>query len=362
MTNDELKKYREQIEKLKKDFHKDNPQNIEKSNLSFEPNKVSEKLEKPKNEKKISFLESIKNAGINTEVKKAKTNEKINQETENKIANEKNKSILTENETQKKEVEQTNNPFEIEKKVIKKTEIIPENKPTESTKITSKKVNVEKKITPIFEFQNNDIKPLISEKKEITKPIEKPKPEVTKTQENANKSNIITPKVSKDIITDESKEDKKSSIFKFIIAIILILLIGFGVYYFINKNNKKQILIAEKKAEEKEIAFSDSVLAYEMALENDISEQIQKDFIKISDTIFNIISNQDEAYYAILGSFSELKNAKKLQRNQKTNFEAVVFNQNPIRVGLKLNELTVLEDLEIVKELYPAAWLIYNKN
>ena len=36
MTNDELKKYREQIEKLKKDFHKDNPQNIEKSNLSFE--------------------------------------------------------------------------------------------------------------------------------------------------------------------------------------------------------------------------------------------------------------------------------------------------------------------------------------
>ncbi|MGB0885595.1 MAG: hypothetical protein ACPGR5_04145 [Chitinophagales bacterium] len=362
MTNDELKKYREQIEKLKKDFHKDNPQNIEKSNLSFEPNKVSEKLEKPKNEKKISFLESIKNAGINTEEKKAKTNEKINQETENKIVSEKNKSILTENETQKKEGEETNNPFEIEKKVIKKTEIIPENKPTEPAKIASKKVNVENKTTPIFEFQNNDIKPLISEKKEITKPIEKPKPEATKTQENANKSNIITPKVSKDIITDESKEDKKSSIFKFIIAIILILLIGFGVYYFINKNNKKQILIAEKKAEEKEIAFSDSVLAYEMALENDISEQIQKDFIKISDTIFNIISDQDEAYYAILGSFSELKNAKKLQRNQKTNFEAVVFNQNPIRVGLKLNELTVLEDLEIVKELYPAAWLIYNKN
>lgn len=369
MTPDELKKYKKQIEMLKKDFHKENPENIETdplSNLTDDnalnktPGKSNSVLDKLKQldktaireekvipviaDKVVTPIKTIKNVGL--ESVKQQT-EQVKQYAENKISNTK---------TSTEQASYSNN---IEKQIIK---------PIQETKVET--------VKPTLETKAESVKPVNEAKAVNVKPIQETKVETIKTA--VNETNTKTNNEIKDVPPvippvsepkNDNEDEGKSSILKYILLLLLLLLLGFVAYYFYNKNNSKSEDLHQVTLEKKK--YEDSVLAYEQEkIKQEIEDKYNEDNIEleasplIADTIYQVISNNPEGIYAVIGSYAEMKNANSLKNKQQTGFESFVFEADRIRVALKISdeENLIFDDLTQVKAYYPDAWLMNNKN
>ena len=329
MTDEELKKYREQIERLKRDFHGENSHNIENRNPFLKP---IDSFEKASSGSLLSELKSLNNYSDNVHINIPKEIIKNNIPISQKIYTD--ESI---------DVPESINEVEI------KNEIFENN----SEPITNEAVNEDlilKIEEPIVEKTISEV----SESKIVTE------------------SNEIIPPIISPTENTEIDEEKKPSIFKYILMLLALILLGFLAYYFYNKNNQPDVKNDASINIEK--LYADSVLAYqeEIKIQKEIEEKYAEEKaaeesakILISDTIFNLTDSlYSKGYYAIIGSFESNKNAIKTKSRNKTVYEAFIFNTDKIRLGLKISddENQVLIDLEEVRKNYPEAWLIYNKN
>lgn len=310
MTPDELRKYREQIAKLKKDFHKENPQNIELSSNSTEAFTELSKLEKITKLTENPVLDKLKQIELNS-TKPPVDEPKAIDFSQNRITQEK---TISTNHLKEKPVIQSNYSSSEEKTVATSSS---------KEKLAQASVNEVSKIKTI-------VPPVIPPKKEIIE-----------------------------------EEPEKSSIFKYILLLLFLILAGLAAFYFFNKNSKKKAIKKEKERIER--AYSDSVNTFDqekLKQEIDAKYNTENGFNRISDTIYQLQSLNPEGYYVVIGSYSELKNAKILKKKQKTAFDSYLFEQDKIRVALKISsdEDQVFNNLNEVKNYYPDAWLLYNKN
>lgn len=374
MDEDQKEKFRKQLESYKKDL------GLDKRNT----NKSVPDADKVVEKKPLKFNKSIDFENELASLKE-KTSEIINN-AENKIVDKidsvkesikENQQILEEKavETKAKLKPETKvisisakEPVKEPVKEVLVEESIPKNipeviEPKEPTKV---KIDVPVKEIPKVVKEtvvsNNEI---VEEKKNIVEKTivsEAPKKEIL--VEKA----VITEEVKKEYDPEVAEDEEKRSFLPFIIAPLLLILIGSLVYYFYSesKNNTDEVSAA---LIEKEKAVQDSILAYENAqIENyEESESLEVEeviAIPMSDTIFNVSSENPEGYYVVVGAYGELKNAKKLQNSNPTIFESYIFDGKMKRVGLLLgdDDTEIMDNLEALRFKYPDAWIMYNTN
>lgn len=318
MTPEELEKYKKQLENLKKDFHKENIENIEKVLDSEKTQKivVDEKLPNQSILEKIRQLGSDESTQADQPIKK-----------ENILSEESKPFDFTQNN-------------KTEKKIV--TSIISE-KPIDAFEKENKNTNI------------------IAEK---TSP-KKHSPENVQTDK---KDQNIIPPITPNNTNNELDESGNLNVLKYILLLLVLILIGFIAYFFYTKNLKNQ---TTSKVSTEEKSYIDSVLNYEQELiRQEIEAKYNEDGVVlenselISDSIYQISSTNPAAYYVVIGSFGSLENAQKLKNKHKTAYESYIFNTDKIRVALKISEdeNQVFNDLSSIKTKFPDAWLMYNRN
>ena len=438
MTEEELKKYKEQIERLKREFHADSPENIEYSkdstipsiqdNLNnivkdiIQPNDTAKnivqetaleiqsiikenEIEKPVLEKKVNpFLEKLneKNpfnypiaenvTSIDSSFDNLK-NDDLNKPAENEITSIEHNiiedvKILTTNAILKTE---NNNHLDEKKSAL--TDILNEN----SQNLTSNNIQTTANKVIIFEEENpskNTINlaseiPAVKTQSESNipqefKPIKPVIPEICEHVSYQNETTDSSQTTNSQVIENDKKTIEKEPNFyflKFLMFLAALVFLGL-VFLFVHKkwnelqpkkNNTTTLSLSSKKdsldSYIKSLTASDTI---SKAIENqektpsteNLEKQSQIEIPKISDTIFTLKSSNPIGYYAVIGAYQDRKNALKLQQNQKTTFQAFLFDNKIIRVGLLLenNENTIFEQLHTIQKNYPQAWIMYNKN
>ena len=82
--------------------------------------------------------------------------------------------------------------------------------------------------------------------------------------------------------------------------------------------------------------------------------------------IFHVSSTKPEGFYVMVGSFSEFKNAEKLQKMNPTDYKCYIFELNYKminRVGLYISEKDMKKAenaLVEIRNMQPESWLLYN--
>ena len=325
-----------------------------KNDLGVQKEKTVSKSRNELNKSKIEELRLLDNI---------KSENKINIKSENSIdkqvvdhikeAPKKNPIIDLSNlkDTSKKlenlKTSATTNIVDNTKKATDKLKNIISEKPLEvkkelnsSTKISTSDSQTNKQISILNEFKetNNNIN---------SKDVEK---EIPKTKTVTEQKDFQNEKI------EENADSNKSKKLLYLLIPVILGLLAYFMYSSLFSNDK-----IDRNIDTIETTNNENVIENENEIENSVNN-IENEKTSISDTIYNLSTNNPTGYYAIIGSYSESKNAIKLQKSNKTSYESYIMKSKNTRVALFLNtdDDNVFSLLEDVKKSYPNAWLMYN--
>ena len=370
--------FKKQLELYKKDLGLDRTKTISKTNIDINKSKIEKlrfsdnvKSENKVNTKPEKTLEkqvvdhkkeaTKKDATINLsnlkdtskKLENLKTSTTTNVADNTKKATDKLKNIIPEkplNISKKLEnlkTSATTNVADNTKKATDKLKnIIPE-KPLEvkkelnsSTKISTSDSQTNKQISILNEFKetNNNIN---------SKDVEK---EIPKTKTVTEQKDFQNEKI------EENADSNKSKKLLYLLIPVILGLLAYFMYSSLFSNDK-----IDRNIDTIETTNNENIIENKNEIENSVNN-IENEKTSISDTIYNLSTNNPTGYYAIIGSYSESKNAIKLQKSNKTSYESYIMKSKNTRVALFLNtdDDNVFSLLEDVKKSYPNAWLMYN--
>jgi len=185
------------------------------------------------------------------------------------------------------------------------------------------------------------------------------------------------------------EEENEANIFSIAIKVIsillLIILLYFGYKYFSSKNVNSQVIhsdIANEQNSNNEnndnstdmpaILGTDKIKSINKEvetkkIEEEILENNVDSTVQFEEEIFKISSSNPEGYYVMVGTFSDYKNAIKLQKMNPTEYTCHIFepNYNDLnRVGLFISEKDerkAKNALTEIRNMQKDSWLLLNE-
>lgn len=169
------------------------------------------------------------------------------------------------------------------------------------------------------------------------------------------------------------KEESEVSLFNRIIlfaSLLLLLISSFFIYnaFFQNETIKSnhEVLFSGSSSEEPNKVVENSVLPVNSFKNEVISPKEALLNLLEQKDVFQISSANQDGFYVMVGTFSNYKNAMKLQKMNPTEYTCHIFEpnyKNLNRVGLFIDDLNLRKAenaLIEIRNMQPKSWLLYN--